>query len=747
MAREFPFTRNPLLNDEQMAELLERVALWDSPSRTQLTIYMSPSKQTAERNAFQALVPMTSLPGVSMAFNDTASQAGAEVLYPTGRRISLGDGDAIQQFAAANKLTLEEVGTLLKFDARAERHRTPAQGTDRFQSNEGKHRSLIDDLESVIGRRDGVASATWRDLQRSREVSRYIHANEFRESAIAAFGFALPDDWSGEIQVQASVAGPTGTHRAELASGEAPHFYGVYAHRKEGTYVHLQDLPTVESAERLVERLLLVDAHAEFKRVEREAKLARLREAALRRVPNQNDHGAKRGRIGIDASPALMALLGTRAIYSVGEGQKASDHYYLEVVCRNDGVHDLYLKYQVILGQRLLGGLSQDQVDVLRARCERRLPLPTIGAPAPAGDADRSLSTRIDQRNVQIGNLLGDIQHALAPRSAVADVSPSRPTPATPARRGRSAPKSAPAKAPVLQTEEPSRPREAHETALPANAASKARAIDPEVLRVLRNGRTEDNKFFLGPERLDPKLYKKVNEVLKDLGGAWKGGKTQAHLFEGQADEAVAAVIASGEYLTAKDFGFFFTSAPQADSAVARARLAPGMLVLEPSAGSGSLALRAAEIVGLDNVFTCEYLDRNVAKLRAAGLSNVVHGDFLAMEPRPIYDAVIMNPPFGNLQDVRHVEHAAKFLKPDGVLVAIMSRSFQYRSTSAAAKFRNFAEQSLAEVEEIPAGAFREAGTEVATVMVRMDASNFPWNQVQTLDEDEDEVALEAPRA
>lgn len=474
-------------------------------------------------------------------------------------------------------------------------------------------------------------------------------------------------------------------------------------------------------------------------------------------LPNGRDRWTGSGFSGLDASPALMAMLGTRAIYSVGEGQKARDHYYLELVHRNDGAHDLYLKYQAILGQRLLGGLTPDQVDVLRARYERHMPLPTIGAPAPASTAlhvstaaaglDRSLAAQVDQRNVQITNLLSDIQDALAPQGSANDGSPSSPPGPAAARRGKRLTKSAPAAAPDSQADEPSRPREAHETALPDNAASKARAIDPAVLQVLRDGRTEDNKFFLGPERLDPKLYKKVNEVLKDLGGAWKGGKTQAHVFEGEADEAVAAVIASGSYLTAKDFGFFFTSAPLADRAVASADLRPGMKVYEPSAGSGSLALRAAEIVGLDNVFTCEYLDRNVAKLRAAGLKNVIHGDFLEVEPQPIFDRIVMNPPFGNLQDVRHVEHAAKFLKPDGVLVAIMSRSFQYRTTKAAEKFRAFADESLAEVDEIPAGAFREAGTDVATVLVRIEASNFPWNQVLTLEEDEDETALEAPRA
>lgn len=434
----------------------------------------------------------------------------------------------------------------------------------------------------------------------------------------------------------------------------------------------------------------------------------------------------RQGAFGdIDATPDLMSLLGRETIYQVVGNETASRHYYIELIERVDGVHDLYLKYHHIIGSRLLGGVSDAQIETLRARFEGRLPLPEFKAspivahvrevPAPAAS------------NTRIGSLLSEIQSTL-PREA-------EPTSAEiPAARSVAAP----APAPTLDG-----------AAMPDAAAARSRRIDEDVLTVLRAGRTEVNKFYLGPERLDPKLYKRVNVVLKDLGGSWKGGKTQAHVFEGAADEAVAAVIASGEYLTAMDFGFFPTPAGLADRAVAMAGLVPGMKVLEPSAGDGSLALRAAAIVGAQNVTACEFLDRNVAKLKAAGLTDVIHADFLATEPAPIYDAVVMNPPFGNLQDIKHVEHAARFLKPDGVLIAITSPSFQHRNTSAAAAFRDFAEASQAQVEAIPAGTFRESGTEVATVLLKMDACNFQWHQAADLDveeADESEELAEAPR-
>lgn len=454
-------------------------------------------------------------------------------------------------------------------------------------------------------------------------------------------------------------------------------------------------------------------------------------------LPTNRSNWPPGGAFGsIDASPALMAKLREKAVKPVGDHENAHDHYLLELIERGDGEHDLYLRYQTILGSRLLGGVTEAQLSMLQDRYMGRCPLADLTqggfAPAPARMAES-----LADGGSRITSLVREIHTATSPARAV-----QAPAPTPPARRAHAAA----TKAGADMAESTSAPAPTLDgAAVPDAAASRSRRIDDDVLTVLRAGRTEDNKFFLGPERLDPKLYKRVNVVLKDLGGAWKGGKTQAHVFEGAADEAVAAVIASGEYLTAKDFGFFPTPAGLADRAIALAGLAPGMKVLEPSAGDGSLALRAAAIVGAQNVTACEFLDRNVAKLKAAGLTDVIHGDFLVTEPAPIYDSVVMNPPFGNLQDIKHVEHAARFLKPDGVLIAITSPSYQFRSTAAAAAFRDFANASQAEAQDIPAGTFRESGTEVATVLLRIEARNFPWNNLVDVEDESAELA-EAPR-
>ena len=62
--------------------------------------------------------------------------------------------------------------------------------------------------------------------------------------------------------------------------------------------------------------------------------------------------------------------------------------------------------------------------------------------------------------------------------------------------------------------------------------------------------------------------------------------------------------------------------------------------------------------------------------------------DFLAVPPAPVYDRVIMNPPFTRGQDVTHVQHALRFVRPGRRLVAVMPASIKSRADKAARAFR-----------------------------------------------------------
>ena len=46
-----------------------------------------------------------------------------------------------------------------------------------------------------------------------------------------------------------------------------------------------------------------------------------------------------------------------------------------------------------------------------------------------------------------------------------------------------------------------------------------------------------------------------------------------------------------------------------------------------------------------------------------------------------------MNPPFAEHADIRRVTHALDFLKPDGLLVAVMSAGAEFRTAEIAEQF------------------------------------------------------------
>jgi predicted RNA methylase len=172
-----------------------------------------------------------------------------------------------------------------------------------------------------------------------------------------------------------------------------------------------------------------------------------------------------------------------------------------------------------------------------------------------------------------------------------------------------------------------------------------------------------------------------------------------------------------------------FPTPPElAERVIEAAEIRPLDRVLEPSAGTGSLideipfgtTLVAVEI----NADLAERVRRNRPNalvfaadfLTACGndetSSQIVLGEF---------DRIVMNPPFADQQDIRHVEHALRFLKPGGRLVAIMSAGVTFRQDRAAVTFRELVEGCGGTIEELPEDAFEAAGTGVRAVLVTID--------------------------
>lgn len=133
------------------------------------------------------------------------------------------------------------------------------------------------------------------------------------------------------------------------------------------------------------------------------------------------------------------------------------------------------------------------------------------------------------------------------------------------------------------------------------------------------------------------------------------------------------------------DFQQFSTPPALALVVVAVAGIRPGMKALEPSAGTGNIAV-LARMAGAD-VDTNEIDERRVRLLLVQGFAPTAFDaerlDNL-LWPGRLYDVVVMNPPFSatagrvrghsTMFGARHVEQALLRLKPGGRLVSIVGR-------------------------------------------------------------------------
>ncbi|MDX2800123.1 methyltransferase [Streptomyces scabiei] len=240
--------------------------------------------------------------------------------------------------------------------------------------------------------------------------------------------------------------------------------------------------------------------------------------------------------------------------------------------------------------------------------------------------------------------------------------------------------------------------------------------VPATVLEVLDRAHCDGPRLIL-TGTLDRKLYQDTAKVLEAAGGKWNR-RAKAHLFDGEAADAIETLILTGEVTSKKQqFGYFPTPAPIVQQLLTLARIEPGMRVLEPSAGQGAIALAAAHAGAV--VDCVEIQPGHAEKIRDAHHPDVtvLVADFLTTSPQPVYDRVVMNPPFARQADIAHVEHAYTALRPGGVLVAVMSAGVTFRQTAAAVAFRDRLKTAGCEMHRLPEGAFKESGTGVNTVI------------------------------
>ncbi|MCW2904116.1 MAG: hypothetical protein JWO67_6381 [Streptosporangiaceae bacterium] len=239
--------------------------------------------------------------------------------------------------------------------------------------------------------------------------------------------------------------------------------------------------------------------------------------------------------------------------------------------------------------------------------------------------------------------------------------------------------------------------------------------VPTDVLAILDEATTDGPNLYL-PGQLDRPTYVKVDKALKAAGGKWNRS-AKAHVFDRDAADAIDSLMLTGEIATAQELGYFPTPSAVVDQLLELAEVRPGMRVLEPSAGRGAIARPLAE---LGAEVDCVEIDRDRADLLITGgfLGRVVRcQDFLTLAPEPVYDRVVMNPPFARQQDIDHVLHALKFLRPGGRLVSVMALGVLFRQNRKAEDFRKLVADRGGDIEELPAGSFKVSGTGINTVV------------------------------
>lgn len=176
------------------------------------------------------------------------------------------------------------------------------------------------------------------------------------------------------------------------------------------------------------------------------------------------------------------------------------------------------------------------------------------------------------------------------------------------------------------------------------------------------------------------------------------------------------------KFINSKIDGFFPTPEKLAAHVVEIAEIKPGHKVGEFSAGLGHLATAIIDECPEVDSHLVEINPSLAEALRLKGFEKVDCSDFLELTPTGDFDRVVINPPFENNQDIKHVMHAWEFLKPGGCLVAIMAGNKVHGARNAVInEFMDFVD-TYGTLEENEPGAFLSAfrPTGVSTVTVKL---------------------------
>jgi phospholipid N-methyltransferase len=157
-----------------------------------------------------------------------------------------------------------------------------------------------------------------------------------------------------------------------------------------------------------------------------------------------------------------------------------------------------------------------------------------------------------------------------------------------------------------------------------------------------------------------------LKTALRELTGLTQGtGPTQ------EQKEAKELKELERSFISKKIPGFFPTPPALIEKLFSMVKVYEDDTILEPSAGLGHIAQEIKKTYPKNELSLIEWNYDLSEVLRKKGFDDTEHCNFIGTSHK--YDVIFMNPPFENGQDIQHVNHAFKLLKPGGRLAAIMA--------------------------------------------------------------------------
>lgn len=242
--------------------------------------------------------------------------------------------------------------------------------------------------------------------------------------------------------------------------------------------------------------------------------------------------------------------------------------------------------------------------------------------------------------------------------------------------------------------------------------------ITMELLEVLRRCSIDGNTVRLPDTQLSREDYITVKNKLELIGGKWKGGKVGGFIFQEDPTDLLAQITNGEQRNIKKEFQFFGTPSDIADRLVGLANPSEDDKILEPSAGQGAIVKSINRYCDPMEVCCYELMPLNQTFLGKISTVTLLGEDFLKCNPSDQYDIIIANPPFSKNQDILHIRHMYACLKKEGRLVSMCSPHYIHSSGKKETEFKQWLTELGADVQEVEAGAFKESGTNIKTLII-----------------------------